>query len=456
MIRRPPRSTLDRSSAASDVYKRQVKDSSDNTFSIQNILPLGATIKANVPYPTLIHGKPEDVGMSSKLLGLVDKLIQDDISNGFPGASLIVVKNGVIVKQEAYGYARKYTDEGKLMDKFQPVKKDTLFDVASNTKMFSAIFSLMNLHYKKQLDYTHTVHSYIQEYKGKDSKGYDREKIDVFDVLTHIAGYASSYHFHIKGRGCYSRNKHDTAQCIYNKVDLSRERGGEPLYSDIDYIVAGLLVERISGKELDEYVRENVYKPLGAKRTTYKPLKNGFAKEDAAATEIFGNTRNFTVKFNGIREKVIQGEVHDEVSYYSMNEASGHAGLFSTTGDMAVLAQVLLNRGGYGNVKLWNRDTQDLFVKPYDLGITYGIGWRRQGNEDLTWHFGTYGSNEAIGHTGWTGTVTVIDPKHDLSVILLTNKKHSPCIKGQFEADSMETGRYGSVMNLVYESFLNA
>ena len=139
-----------------------------------------------------------------------------------------------------------------------------------------------------------------------------------------------------------------------------------------------------------------------------------------------------------------------------MDQKSGHAGLFSTVNDMAILGQVLLNRGGYGKVKLWDKNTQDLFVKPYDHDITFGIGWRRQGNEDLNWHFGTYASNLAIGHTGWTGTVTVIDPKHDLTIILLTNKKHSLIIKGEFIGDYFQTGQFGSVMQLIYESFLEA
>lgn len=437
-----------------------IKDGNDNTISFEDIEPEDASLKAIIPYPTLVEGKPEEVGMSPKLLKLVDDLIEDDVKHGFPGATLIVIKNGKIVKNSAYGYARKFTDGGKLMDRFQDMKIDTLFDVASNTKMFSTIFSLMNLFYtknqeKKNFDYTLPLHKYIKEYTGKDGKGRDREKITVYDVLTHIAGYISSYPFYAEKAGCHSRSKKDTANCIYHKIDFARDRGGEPVYSDIDYVLAGLLVEQLSGKELDKFVKEHIYAPLGLKRTTYSPLKNGFVKTDAAATEIFGNTRNHTIKFPDIRTKVLQGEVHDEVSFYSMNETSGHAGLFSTTGDMAVLAQVLLNRGGYGNIKLWDKDTQDLFVKPYDSDITYGLGWRRQGNEDLTWHFGTYASNEAIGHTGWTGTVTVIDPKHDLGVILLTNKKHSEIVNGEFIGDYFETGKYGSVMNLIYESFLN-
>ncbi len=435
---------------------RYLKDGSDNTFSLQNIMPHGANILAYVPYPTLAYGTPESVGISPKLLQKVDDLIKADVAQGFPGAAIIVVKNGKIVKESAYGYARKYTDEGKYMDKFQEMKVDTMFDMASNTKMFASIFSLMRLHSDGLLNYLNPIHKYMPEYTGVDRKGHNRDTIQVLDALTHIAGYDSLYPFHVQTSECYSRDKKTTEACISHKIDLKRNRGGNPVYSDIDYILAGLLVEHITKLELEDYVQKFVYKPLGLKRTCFNPLKNGFKKEDAAATEVFGNTRNHTVHFKDVRTTVIQGEVHDEISFYSMNGGSGHAGLFSTIKDMAVLCQVLLNRGGYGNAKLWSRDTQDLFTKPYDLDLSYGIGWRREANEYLNWHFGAYASSEAIGHTGWTGTVTVIDPKYDLSVILLTNKKHSNCINGEFEGDNFQTGMFGSVMQLIYESFLNA
>jgi len=434
---------------------KYLKDGNDNTLSIQNIRPTGSNLLAYVPFPKLTYGTPESVGISPQLLQKVDDLIKKDVANGFPGATLIIAKNGKIVKEAAYGYKRKFTDDGKLMDHFDDMEIDTLFDMASNTKMFATIFSLMKLFSDGLVNYLNPLKKYIEEYKGVDRKGHNRDNINVVDVLTHIAGYISTYSFYSEKVECYSRSKKTTENCICKNIDLSREKGGEPVYSDIDYILGGLLVEHLSHMELQDYVQKFIYRPLGLKHTGFTPLKNGFKKEDCAATEVFGNTRNNTINFKDIRTKVIQCEVHDEVSYYSMNETSGHAGLFSTVRDLAVLGQVLLNRGGYGNVKLWTKDTQDLFVKPYDMDMSFGIGWRRQANELLTWHFGTYASNEAIGHTGWTGTVTVIDPVHDLTVILLTNKKHSPYIKGEFEGDYYETGKFGSVMQLIYESFLN-
>lgn len=447
-----------------------LKDGDSNTFSIQDIQPINynkindTSIVAYVPYPILTRGTPESVGISPVLLKKVEELIESEINcdsnprsrKCFPGAALIIVKNGKIVFDKAYGYARRVLDGGKLQDRFQHMKLDTLFDMASNTKMFATLFSLMKLHWEGAIDYLAPLSKYIPKYRGKDRKGRSREDVTVFDVLTHTAGYQPVYEFYNDKFECHTKTKKDTESCLCEVVDFERDRGGVPVYSDLDYILAGLLVEHVAGQELQDYARRCFYAPLKLARTTFKPLKHGFRKEDVAATEVIGNTRNNTRYFKNIRTYVLQGEVDDPTSYHSVEETSGHAGLFSTVHDMAVLAQVLLNRGGYGDLKFWSKDTQDLFVKPYDLDLTFGVGWRRQGNEDLAWHFGKYGSNEAVGHTGWTGTVTVIDPKHDLSVILLTNKKHSDFGEGKFEGDSFETGKYGSVVQLVYESFLNA
>jgi len=138
---------------------------------------------------------------------------------------------------------------------------------------------------------------------------------------------------------------------------------------------------------------------------------------------------------------------------------AGHAGLFSTAKDLAVLAQTLLNRGGYGNKQLFKPSVIDQFIKPDDGDGSYGLGWRRADNGTREWQFGPYASPSAFGHTGWTGTVTVIDPEHDLAIILLTNARHSKVVGDDknyyFKGKQFETGKYGSVVSLVYEAVLD-
>jgi len=141
-----------------------------------------------------------------------------------------------------------------------------------------------------------------------------------------------------------------------------------------------------------------------------------------------------------------------------MQGVSGHAGLFADAKDIALLSSVLINRGGYAEQKLFDQSVMDQFLKPSSIDITMGLGWRRAGNGERKWQFGPYASPYAIGHTGWTGTVTVIDPFYDLVIVLLTNKKHSPMIETDqglvFSGDQFQTGQYGSIISLVYEAFL--
>jgi CubicO group peptidase (beta-lactamase class C family) len=231
------------------------------------------------------------------------------------------------------------------------------------------------------------------------------------------------------------------------------------MYSDTDYMLLGMIIEKVTGMALDDYAEHEIYHHLGLSSTVFNPLEKGFRKNQFAASEIHGTTRGSRVDFDNIRTYVLQGEVHDEKAYHSFGGVAGHAGLFSTGKDLAVLAQVLLNRGGYGNKHLFTGKVIDQFIKPDDGNGTYGLGWRRANNGDRKWHFGPYASSSAYGHTGWTGTVTVIDPEHDLAIILLTNARHS-VIEGddehyQFTGKQFETGKYGSVISLVYEAVLN-
>ncbi|CAM5196518.1 serine hydrolase [Alishewanella longhuensis] len=153
---------------------------------------------------------------------------------------------------------------------------------------------------------------------------------------------------------------------------------------------------------------------------------------------------------------MILGEVHDEKAYYSFQGIAGHAGLFSTAHDLAILMAVSLQGGGYGWQQFFDQATLQQFISPSPFDHKFGLGWRTAVQGDLAWHFGAYASDTAYGHTGWTGTATVIDPAQQLMVVLLTNKKHSPIVADgdsyRFSGDSFETGRYGSILTLIYEA----
>jgi N-acetylmuramoyl-L-alanine amidase len=426
----------------------------ENTLRVENIMPAGASLNIRIPYSTLIDATAKN----TKRFSEVDKLINDDINQGFPGAVLMVIKNGEILKHSAYGAARKYADGGEQMSHPVPMTKDTLFDIASNTKMFATNLALMKLMSEQKLDVTKPVMHYMPEYRGEG-----RESRLVEDLLTHTAGYAPQVRFFTKdnnlGPSFYSQNTQRTKRLLLTKVPFVVGRNAKRMYSDTDYMLLGMLVERITGMSLDTYVELEIFRPLGLTNTLFNPLQKGFAKQQFAATEIHGTSRGERLDYENIRTYVLQGEVHDEKAFYSLGGVAGHAGLFSTAKELGVLAQILLNRGGYAEKQLVKQDVLDQFVKPDTGDGTFGLGWRRASNGDIKWHFGPYASPSAFGHTGWTGTVTVIDPEHDLAIILLTNARHTQIVGDdkhfEFEGKSFETGKYGSVVSLVYEAVLN-
>ena len=388
----------------------------------------------------------------------IDDLINKEVDEGFPGAALIVVRYGKILKEKVYGYKLRYDSNGTAIKTPELLSLDTMFDLASNTKMYATNYALMHLVYKNLLNVNDQIKKYIPEYTGCDSKNQCRDTRLIKDLLTHTAGYLPSVEFYDPKRvspDLYSQEKNQTQIIMETKLGFDRPRGGEPIYSDIDFMLLGTIVERISGLAINEYVHRNLYQPLNLAHTLFNPLENTtYQKADCAATELKGNTRNGSIDFPNVRRDVIQCQVHDEKSFYSMNGLSGHAGLFSNLNDMSILTQIMLNNGTFRNIEFWNRNVQDLFLTPYAYDQSYGLGWRLNWNENL-WFFGKHASKYAYGHTGWTGTCTVIDPQYSLAIILLTNKKHSPFINGTFEGDQFLTGNYAQIMTLVYESLLS-
>ncbi|OKY25197.1 penicillin binding protein PBP4B [Thalassotalea sp. PP2-459] len=431
----------------------------DNTLRVENVIPEGATINIVIPYPTLVDKSMNKNAKNLKSFSAVDKQITDDIEQGFPGAALLVIKDGNIIKHQAYGYARKFADGGELLA--QPVKmqKNTIFDIASNTKMFATNFALMTLAEEGRLDVTKPLSYYLPDYSGGG-----RDSRLVKDFLTHTAGYAPQVRFFTKenklGESFYSQHHKKTKQLILNNVPFVVGRNTKHMYSDTDFMLLGMLIERITGQSLDVYVEQHIYQQLGLTDTLFNPLDKGKYKQQFAATEVHGTTRGGRVDFSNVRKYVLQGEVHDEKAFHSFNGVAGHAGLFSTTLEIGVLMQTLLNGGGYGDKHFFNQRILDQFTKPDDSDGSFGLGWRRSNNGALKWHFGPYASSSAYGHTGWTGTVTVIDPEHDLAIVLLTNARHT-LIEGDekhysFKGKQFETGKYGSIISLIYEEVLHS
>lgn len=242
---------------------------------------------------------------------------------------------------------------------------------------------------------------------------------------------------------------------MIKKTPLEYQPGTKHIYSDVDYMILGFIIESVTGTPLDQYVENNIYKPLGLKHTVFNPIKKGFNPQQIAATELNGNTRDGVIAFPNIRTSTIWGEVHDEKAWYSMGGVSGHAGLFSDTSDMAVLMQVMLNEGGYRKVKLFDKEIVKLFTQCSAEDATFGLGWRVNGNASMTPTFGVLASKETYGHTGWTGTLTAIDPVNHMAIVILGNRPHSPVANptknpNVFVSGLLPAATYGWIVDQIY------
>lgn len=414
-------------------------------------------LRVCIPYPTVMKGSLSDSGIPKDAMRLIDKLISADVENGFSSAQLAVVKDGRLVYEKSWGNVQTYDGEGKNVSA-KAVTSDTMYDIASVTKMFSVAYAMQYLVAQGKV----TLETKITDILGDefvndtieiDFKNHDEEPLKkikewksmltVRDVLSHRAGehpgplYFNDNYDAGSGRAggknlLYAgwdgseKTRQNTLRQLC-RTPLTYEPRTDLIYSDVDYMLMCFVIEKITGKRLDEFLQETFWEPLGLKRICYNPLQHGFSKEDCAATEVTGNKG---YEFTGRRDYVLQGEVHDSNAYYCMGGVSGHAGIFASAKDLAVLSSLMLT-GGYGDQRFFSRGVLDAFTGAQtNLSSDYGIGWWRQSNFGTVRHFGSVCPPSAFGHQGFTGTLAFIDPEKNLVIVFLTNKRHVPHVEG--------------------------
>ncbi|WP_022770619.1 MULTISPECIES: penicillin binding protein PBP4B [unclassified Butyrivibrio] len=464
-----------------------VTKNGENTVQVSNIVPSSEkeAVIVGIPYPEVIAGTPEEEGIHPEALKLISDLIETDIENGFTSAQLAVVRNGRLVYENAWGKTNTYQPNGLPNTDSPNVTTDTLYDLASVTKMFSVNYAIQKLVTDGEVDLDDKITKFLgDEFVTEtiqvttDSKGDPKDPASLIDLdtlkkwkseltirelLKHQGGFPADpkycapklYKDGLKPGEDYPENplfagnvpseetKQATVEMIC-KTPLDYEPGTKTVYSDADYMILGLVVEKVTGQDLDTYLKKTFYEPMGLTHITYNPLRNGFSKDDCAATELNGNTRDGLLNFEGYRTKTIQGEVHDEKAFYSMDGISGHAGLFSNATDLAKLASVMLT-GGYGELSFFSPNIIDMFTSPKEEdAANWGLGWWRQGEDQRVWYFGTQSESGTFGHQGWTGTIVMIDPERDLVIAYLTNKKNSRVTNVKKDANKFDGDWYTS------------
>lgn len=412
-------------------------------------------------------------------LELVDALIEAETGYGLSGVQLYVLKDGEVVKDASYGYTNNYENvwidgvsdlrQIKVLPISQrtPVTPDTLFDLASNTKMYATNYAIQYLIYKGEITLETKIVDIYPEYSYQGIGIDGQNELNIGHLLRHDSGFIASPKYHDNtflgnlGNGdkeenyLYTQNETEVLEKLL-VTPLEYEPGTKVRYSDVDFMLLGKIVETISGKPLNIFLSENIYKPLGITNVMFNPLEYGVTTHNIAATELHGNTRDGRVTFNNYRSTVIQGQVHDEKAYHSFAGVAGHAGLFGNAKDVARLANLMLTQGSANGVDIFSQETIEDFSRPSEINDTYSYGWRRQGdNLDYAWAFSPYASKDTLGHTGWTGTITLIDPSQELVIVLLTNARNTPIMgpdKNDFYTKSFRTNDYGTITTLIYES----
>ncbi len=379
----------------------------------------GITFKAANP------PKTEKGVLDAAKLSAIDAIAEDAIAKeATPGAVVLVAKDGKIVYHKAYG---TYT-----YDKTETVNTESVFDMASVTKVCATTISVMRLYDEGKLDLKKKLGDYLSWVKGSN-----KENLTIENILLHQAGLVAYIPFYKEtidsagvpksqfyrpekndsfsirvAKNLYMRN--DWRDTLYKRIlESPLGRTGKYVYSDNDFIFLGKIVEAISGMPLNEYVYTTFYRPMGLTTAGFRPLEK-FPLSRIIPTE---NEKQF-------RMQLLRGDVHDPGSAM-FGEVAGHAGLFSNAYDLAMIMQMLLNGGTINGKRFLQEETVNLFTAYHSSTSRRGYGFDKPEKDNRVRpdpYPSLSASPQTFGHTGYTGTCVWADPKYDMLFIFLSNR----------------------------------
>ena len=371
--------------------------------------------------------KPSPLEKRVLMAQTIDSIVNDAISQkAFPGCVVLAVKDGEIIYDKAFG---NYT-----FDSTQPVTVESIYDLASVTKISATTLSVMKLYEEGKLSLKKKLGEYLPWVRGTD-----KANLIIEDILLHEAGlvpYIPFYRetidsatgtpnpqiysdkpkpgFNIRvAENLYLRNEwQDTMMQRILQSPLGRH--GRYVYSDNDFIFLGKIVEELTGMTLDQYVLKTFYTRIGMRTTGFKPRERFWKDGSIVPTEY---EKHF-------RRQLIQGDVHDEGASM-FGGVAGHAGLFSNAYDLAMLYQMLLNGGTFNGERFLKEETIKLFTAYHSRDSRRAYGFDKPEKDNVTRkepYPSLLASPQTFGHTGFTGTCVWVDPKYDLVYIFLSNR----------------------------------
>jgi len=403
----------------------------------------------------LPKANPQQLGMRPEVLQRIDEVARQGIdSAAFPGCVVTVLRKGQLVFSKAYGYT--------TYDKETPLSTNTIFDLASVSKISATTLAIMHLYEQGKLNLQATLGSYLPAMRGTD-----KADITIESMLLHQSGLVSFIPFYrnvIDEAGNpqpryfrdYARGKFKIPvtekwymnkrylQTMYKAIAGSKLYDSLPryVYSDNNFILLADVVKAITGQTIDRYVLENFYEPMGLLTTRYRIL-NHFDLSQVAPTE---NEKQF-------RQGLLWGYVHDPGAAM-MGNIAGHAGLFSNATDLALLYQMLLNGGSLNGRQYLKSETISLFTG-YRSEVSrrgYGFDKPEKNNGTLPMskkYPASLVSPQTFGHTGYTGTCVWADPANELVYVFLSNRVHP---MGGDNRKLLTLNIRGRIHDLIYQS----
>ncbi len=340
----------------------------------------------------LTSGSPQEVGISGERLSRIDGIVHSAIErNEVPGAVVLVIRRGKIVYRKAFG------DRARVPVR-EPMTVDTIFDMASLTKVMATATSVMILVEEGRVSLTDPASNYLPRFAK-----YDKDSITLLQLLTHYSGLRPDLDLDDPWQG------YEAALERAYREQLLVLPGEEFIYSDINYLILAEIVRQVSGEPLHVFSSRRIFKPLGMSETGFMPSSE--LQVRIAPTEF--------------REgRMLRGEVHDPTAS-RMGGVAGHAGLFSTPDDTALYAQMILNRGRYRGVRILSPLSVLKMSTPQSpdgeqdwRGIGFDIRTPLSANRGDLFPIGSF------GHTGFTGTSLWIDPYSEVVVLIFTSRLH--------------------------------
>ncbi len=413
-----------------DIIQEVAADMLQGKIPFKGVLPV--TVCDDLKYGTGIvsAGKSAAIyngGLDIAKINKIDSIAYDAIEKkAAPGCVVLVLKDGKIAFQKAYGNTN-YTSP-------EPLTVESVFDMASVTKICATTIAVMKLYDEGKLDLDKKLGDYLPAVRGTN-----KENLLISNILLHQAGLVAYIPFYKETidsagdplPGIYADKKDDSftirvADNFYMSahwLDTIQQRilksavgpADKYVYSDNDFIFLGKIVEEISGMSLDTYVRTTFYNPMSLPSIGFKPLQK-HAVSRIVPTE----------EENIFRQQLIRGFVHDPGAAM-LGGIAGHAGLFSNAYDIAAIMQMLLNGGTYNGRRYLQKETVELFTA-YQSKISrrgYGFDKPEKDNNNRKEPYPTLSASpKTFGHTGFTGTCTWADPENNLVYVFLSNRVH--------------------------------